>query len=104
VKGINIDFEQNLQNDKLNISSYDVFLQLDYQKEIDGWDSYSFTDKINFICKDVRDVISEYVVLPDGQIRQKPKAVLISPVSILKFNYIMDSLNLFELAARVDYE
>lgn len=101
---IDIDFDAIIKKDRLEIDGYDVFIHFDYLGEIDGFEPDSFSYGIMKICNIISDSVSEYIVLSDGSIKQKPNGIVVFPPAILQFDYKIEDTQRFKVAVKVSYE
>ena len=97
VLGVYVDFDYVVSSVPLApnaspiIESYMVFLELNYNGPLDGYDPYSFANNFKNMCDKARDSVSEYIITPEGKI------------TINKNNALEDT-HKFKLEFRVDYE
>jgi hypothetical protein len=70
----------------INIDNYDVFLDIDYDGPLDGYDPYSFANDIKVMCDKARDSVSEYVITSEGKITTNKDKILVFDAMIIKID------------------
>jgi hypothetical protein len=86
------------------IDSYLIFLDVDYNGQLDGYDPYSFANNVKQMCDKARDSVSEYVVTPEGKLTSNKNNVIVSDAMIVTIDYKIEDTHKFKLEFRVDYE
>ena len=86
------------------IESYLVFLDVDYNGQLDGYDPYSFANNVKQMCDKARDSVSEYVVTPEGKLTSNKNNTIVSDAMIVTIDYKIEDTHKFKLEFRVDYE
>ena len=86
------------------IDSYLVFLDVDYNGQLDGYDPYSFANNVKQMCDKARDSVSEYVVTPEGKLTSNKNNAIVSDAMIVTIDYKIEDTHKFKLEFRVDYE
>jgi hypothetical protein len=110
VLGVYVDFDYVVSSVPLApnaspiIESYMVFLEIDYNGPLDGYDPYSFANNFKNMCDKARDSVSEYIITPEGKITINKNNALVSDAMIMKIDYKLEDTHKFKLEFRVDYE
>jgi hypothetical protein len=86
------------------IESYTIFLEIDYNGPLDGYDPYSFANHLKNMCDKARDSVSEYVITPEGKLTSNKNNILVSDAMIVTIDYKIEDTHKFKLEFRVDYE
>jgi hypothetical protein len=88
----------------INIDNYDVFLDIDYDGPLDGYEPYSFASNLKDMCEKVRDSISEYVITSEGKITTNKDNILVSDAMIVKIDYKIEETHKFTLSFKIAYD
>jgi hypothetical protein len=110
VLGVYVDFDYVVSSVPLApnaspiIESYMVFLEIDYNGPLDGYDPYSFANNFKNMCDKARDSVSEYIITPEGKITINKNNALVSDAMIMTIDYKLEDTHKFKLEFRVDYE
>jgi hypothetical protein len=110
VLGVYVDFDYVVSSVPLSpdaspiIESYMVFLDIDYNGALDGYDPYSFANNFKNMCDKARDSVSEYIITPEGKITVNKNNALVSDAMIMTIDYKLEDTHKFKLEFRVDYE
>jgi len=110
VLGVYVDFDYVVSSVPLApnaspiIESYMVFLELNYNGPLDGYDPYSFANNFKNMCDKARDSVSEYIITPEGKITINKNNALVSDAMIMTIDYKLEDTHKFKLEFRVDYE
>lgn len=106
VLAIDIDFSIEMleSSEKYVIDSYDIFIDVDYNGALDGYDPYLFASHLKFLCEKAYDSVSKYVITPQGKITSdKGNNIVVHEGMILKIDYVIEETHKFNLTFKVSY-
>ena len=110
VLSIDIDFSIEMleplmsQTKEYVIDSYDIFIDVDYNGALDGYDPYLFASHLKILCEKAYDSVSQYVITPQGKITSdKGNNIVVHEGMILKIDYVIEETHKFNLTFKVSY-
>jgi hypothetical protein len=105
VKGMDIEIDEYDENDNgdIQIMSYDVFANVDYQGPIDGWEPWHFRNDLGKMFEYAHMAALNFSVEQDGRVVRGSKNVYVSEPAIINMNYKVDESHECILSFKITY-
>lgn len=105
VLAIDIDFSiEMFESLKYVIDSYDIFIDVDYNGALDGYDPYLFASHLKILCDKAYDSVSKYVITSEGKITSdKGNNIVVHEGMILRIDYVIEETHKINLTFKVSY-
>ena len=100
---IEIDEDDEKDNGDIQIISYDVYSNVDYQGPIDGWEPWHFRNDLGQVFERALISASSFSIEQDGRVVRGSENVYIDEPSVLSMTYKVEELHEFLLSFKITY-
>ena len=105
VKGIDVEIDEYTEKDNgdLEIISYDVYPNVDYQGPIDGWEPWHFRNDLGKMFEHALMAASSFSIEQDGRVVRGSENVYVTEPAIINMNYKVEEQHEFLLSFKITY-
>lgn len=105
VKGMDIEIDEYDEKDNgdIEIISYDVYANVDYEGPIDGWEPWHFRNDLGKVFEHSLIAASSFSIEQDGRVVRGSENVYIDEPQILSMTYKVEELHEFLLSFKITY-